>query len=471
MVKQMRQNKHTESTYYKTLGINQAATASQIKKAYRQLALKHHPDKNPDDRAAAAERFKRISEAYSVLSDTEKRSRYDAELNNRGHNAATSRQDRYTAHEEYKAYPGRANTTRPRAATAKPHRFSPPLRAPVKVINHSVLQRMAEIGKREISGQYINLGQITTSNTMRGKLQHAHGLTFNLVGSATLRYSSIAGTTLDHCRLSGNFCRETSKVSNRYHKDFLQSIFIDSVISITAPGIDCVHCNFERSTLSGNFAPHGTPTLSPEFYRCQFIDSALSGNFKHISFAGSRFTRCTFSGQFQHAKWQNSSLVDCDVSPLTSNKQRHALQAARALSGCYVNNFSQAVTLLVFAGKEKCSDLNWEKMPISKAEAEHFLSAFAKGQATIDAHRPAYSTGKARAKLAALQQNLCRAAKHCKNFDELATHLLARKDCLFFQKPRDSKTNTVAGEWQILTAQVQASHAAEPPRRAEAQQT
>src|SRR5215467_6190098 len=64
------------------------ATPDQIKKAYRQLARKHHPDlKPPAERAAASERFKEINEAYEVLSDPEKRGKYDA-LGDRWQNGA-----------------------------------------------------------------------------------------------------------------------------------------------------------------------------------------------------------------------------------------------------------------------------------------------------------------------------------------------------------------------------------------------
>ena len=63
--------------YYKVLGLDKGADLDEIKKAYRKLALKYHPDRNPTDKKPSEEKFKKISEAYAVLSDPEKRKQYD----------------------------------------------------------------------------------------------------------------------------------------------------------------------------------------------------------------------------------------------------------------------------------------------------------------------------------------------------------------------------------------------------------
>ena len=62
--------------YYKILGVERKAGADDIRKAYRKLAMQHHPDKNPGDKKAE-DKFKEINEAYQVLSDDQKRARYD----------------------------------------------------------------------------------------------------------------------------------------------------------------------------------------------------------------------------------------------------------------------------------------------------------------------------------------------------------------------------------------------------------
>ena len=64
------------TTYYEILEISREAPLEEIRTAYRRLALKYHPDKNPGDKVAE-DRFKKISEAYQVLADVEKRQLYD----------------------------------------------------------------------------------------------------------------------------------------------------------------------------------------------------------------------------------------------------------------------------------------------------------------------------------------------------------------------------------------------------------
>jgi len=63
--------------YYEVLGVSKSASADEIKKAYRRLAMKHHPDRNKDDSDASEARFKEAKEAYEVLKDGEKRAAYD----------------------------------------------------------------------------------------------------------------------------------------------------------------------------------------------------------------------------------------------------------------------------------------------------------------------------------------------------------------------------------------------------------
>ena len=67
----------TKKDYYEILGVDKTASDKDIKSAYRKLALKWHPDKHPEDKAEAEEKFKEINEAYQVLSDPKKRKQYD----------------------------------------------------------------------------------------------------------------------------------------------------------------------------------------------------------------------------------------------------------------------------------------------------------------------------------------------------------------------------------------------------------
>ena len=69
--------------YYADLGVDKGATEEDIKKAYRKLAMKYHPDRNPDDKAAEAS-MKKVNEAYGVLGDADKRAKYDRERTSSG---------------------------------------------------------------------------------------------------------------------------------------------------------------------------------------------------------------------------------------------------------------------------------------------------------------------------------------------------------------------------------------------------
>ena len=62
----------TKRDYYEVLGVNRSASSDEIKKAYRKIAMKYHPDQNPGD-AVAEEKFKEAAEAYEILSDTQKK--------------------------------------------------------------------------------------------------------------------------------------------------------------------------------------------------------------------------------------------------------------------------------------------------------------------------------------------------------------------------------------------------------------
>jgi DnaJ-class molecular chaperone len=71
----------SEENHYKTLDVPETASVDEIKKAYRKLSLKYHPDKNPG-KPEMVDMFRKVSEAYNVLGDTQKKAEYDAMQNN-----------------------------------------------------------------------------------------------------------------------------------------------------------------------------------------------------------------------------------------------------------------------------------------------------------------------------------------------------------------------------------------------------
>ncbi|NXW44211.1 DNJB8 protein, partial [Nyctiprogne leucopyga] len=76
--------------YYKVLGLQKSASQDDVKKSYRKLALKWHPDKNPSNKEEAEKKFKAVAEAYEVLSDPEKRSLYDRTVLSRSHTGTSA---------------------------------------------------------------------------------------------------------------------------------------------------------------------------------------------------------------------------------------------------------------------------------------------------------------------------------------------------------------------------------------------
>ena len=66
----------SQRDYYEVLGVSRSASDAELKKAFKKLAMKYHPDRNPDD-PSANEKFKEAAEAYEILSDSEKKSAYD----------------------------------------------------------------------------------------------------------------------------------------------------------------------------------------------------------------------------------------------------------------------------------------------------------------------------------------------------------------------------------------------------------
>jgi DnaJ family protein B protein 6 len=97
--------------YYKTLGISEGADLDQIKKAYKKLAIKWHPDKNPNNTKEAEEKFKEIGEAYSVLSDPEKRKLYDNYGTTEFEHERSDDEDEYVPEPKFTSYTFKSGTS------------------------------------------------------------------------------------------------------------------------------------------------------------------------------------------------------------------------------------------------------------------------------------------------------------------------------------------------------------------------
>ena len=95
--------------YYEILGVAKNASDAEIKKSYRRLAMKYHPDRNPDDKSAE-EKFKEAKEAYEVLSDNQKRAAYD-QFGHAGVEAAGRREGVTTMAQSIRAVPTSHGTT------------------------------------------------------------------------------------------------------------------------------------------------------------------------------------------------------------------------------------------------------------------------------------------------------------------------------------------------------------------------
>jgi DnaJ-class molecular chaperone len=142
--------------HYKTLGLTNAATQAEVRRAYRILARRYHPDVNPGK--SSEERFKEISKAYTILSDPEKRAQHDLDLD-RASESFSQTFDR--AHAALKKNQQRAAYSRVQQNTAPPKRdASPPKAQPkraepapakIRAKTHTTLKRISDIASSSLS--------------------------------------------------------------------------------------------------------------------------------------------------------------------------------------------------------------------------------------------------------------------------------------------------------------------------------
>ena len=175
------------SNHYKTLGVNSAATAQEIRRAYRILARRYHPDLNPGE--SNAETFKRIAQAYAVLSDPAQRQQYDAELE-KSRESFSSAFDR--AHREYRRQqksqgtPRESETPRP-----KPPPKREPAQEPEKTRSSSAKN---ESSAKPKASRSFDFSEITASS--RSKLSSLKNRLLKRGGKAKQ-----AGTQVSHISL------------------------------------------------------------------------------------------------------------------------------------------------------------------------------------------------------------------------------------------------------------------------------
>jgi len=169
--------------YYEILGVEKNATKDQIKKAYRKLAVKYHPDKNPDD-AVAEEKFKEVAEAYEILSDDNKRQQYDNPQQFAGydpHDMMNRMRERF----------------RQQMSQEKSYQVNPHVETPVTISfmeSYTGVEKDIKYKSASICGTCKGSGGINPK-----QCGHCHGTGYKTV----MRGNMMMQTTCDHCGGTG----------------------------------------------------------------------------------------------------------------------------------------------------------------------------------------------------------------------------------------------------------------------------